>query len=543
MSILNRRNSQPSDDGSPIPLPFNAPRPLTASAARLDMKNKKEVDAINKRRLADKWQQEAWEYYDLIGEIKYTANLVASVMSRVNLYVGYVDKSANVPSEISSMDKLDPEFIEQAEDILYLLESGNGGTSGLLRNAALNLFVTGECWLVQEPARFSTNEPAKYNIRSVEEITATGGRNSQVVIKPRRDAKPAEFLPLPSKGFITRIWRNHPRYSDEADSSIRGVLDICDQLLLVDRTASATAKSRLNGGLLFVPDGLSNVSQNDGDMGEPGEMAELSADEEDSFEEELIAAMVTPIEDVGSASAVVPLVVRGPEDLGEKIVHIKFERSFDPQLVQRSERLLDRILGGLDIPKDVASGMSSVKYSNAIIIEEQLYKAHIEPMILMIVDCLTIGFLRPALRAQGWPEEKVNRAVVWYDPSAITAKPSKAEAAVTLYNLKAISQATLRRANGFTDSDAPSELERAQRMAEERAMISDAMSETLMNSIIPEDMKSQAREQALALSDPASANALQTALGGEPAPAAPEGSDTMEPTPNESQAPPTLMEP
>jgi hypothetical protein len=543
-SIFDRRNSKPSDDGSPVPLTFNAPRPLTASAARLDMKNKKEVDAINKRRQADKWQQEAWEYYDLIGEIKYTANLVASVMSRVNLYVGYVDKSANVPSEISTMEKLDPEFIQQAEDILYLLESGNGGTSGLLRNAALNLFVTGECWLVHEPARFSTNEPAKYQIRSVEEIAATTGRNSQVVIKPRRDAKPSEYLPLPSNGFISRIWRNHPRYSYEADSSLRGVLDICDQLLLVDRTASATAKSRLNGGLLFVPDGLSNVSQTDGDMDEAGEMAGMTDDVEDSFEEELIAAMVTPIEDVSSASAVVPLVVRGPEDLGAKIQHIKFERSFDPQLAQRSERLLERILGGLDIPKDVAAGMSSVKYSNAIIIEEQLYKAHIEPLILMIVDCLTIGFLRPALRAQGiHSESDINRAVVWYDPSAITAKPSKAEAAVTLYGMKAISMSTLRRANGFTDSDAPSELERAQRMAEERAAISDAMSETLMNSILPEELKQEARDSALAMSDPESANALQTALGGEPAPAAPEGSDTMEQTPSNEQAPPTLMEP
>jgi hypothetical protein len=404
--------------------------------------------------------------------------------------------------------------------------------------------VTGECWLVHEPARFSTNEPAKYQIRSVEEIAATTGRNSQVVIKPRRDAKPSEYLPLPSNGFISRIWRNHPRYSDEADSSLRGVLDICDQLLLVDRTASATAKSRLNGGLLFVPDGLSNVSQTDGDMDEAGEMAGMTDDVEDSFEEELIAAMVTPIEDVSSASAVVPLVVRGPEDLGEKIVHIKFERSFDPQLAARAERLLERILGGLDIPKDVAAGMSSVKYSNAIIIEEQLYKAHIEPLILMIVDCLTIGFLRPALRAQGiHSESDINRAVVWYDPSAITAKPSKAEAAVTLYGMKAISQNALRRANGFTDSDAPSELERAQRMAEERAMISDAMSETLMNSIIPEELKNEAREQALALSDPESANALQTALGCEPAPAAPEGSDTMEQTPSNEQAPPTLMEP
>jgi hypothetical protein len=546
-SIFDRRNSKPSTDGIPVPLPYNAPRPLTASAARLDMKNKKEVDAINKRRQADKWQQEAWEYYDLIGEIKYTANLVASIMSRVNLYVGYVDKSANVPSEISTIEKLDEEFIQQAQDILYLLESGNGGTSGLLRNAALNMFVTGECWLVHEPARFSTNEPAKYQIRSVEEITATTGRNSQVVIKPRRDAKPSEYLPLPTNGYISRIWRNHPRYSDEADSSLRGILDICDQLLLVDRTASATAKSRLNGGLLFVPDGLSNVSQSDGEMAIEGEVAPLSDDVEDSFEEELIAAMVTPIEDVGSASAVVPLVVRGPEDLGEKIVHIKFERTFDPQLAQRSERLLERILGGLDIPKDVAAGMSSVKYSNAIIIEEQLYKAHIEPLILLIVDCLTIGFLRPALRAQGHPESIVNRAVVWYDPSAITAKPSKAEAAVTLYEMKAISENALRRANGFTDSDAPTQLERVQRMAEERAMLTDAMSETLINSIIPEELKNQAREQALAMSDPSSANALQTALGGEPAaptaPGTPEGSDTIEPTQTNEQAPPTLMEP
>jgi hypothetical protein len=80
-------------------------------------------------------------------------------------------------------------------------------------------------------------------------------------------------------------------------------------------------------------------------------------------------------------------------------------------------------------------------------------------------------------------------------------------------------------------------------MAEERAAISDAMSETLMNSILPEELKQEARDSALAMSDPESANALQTALGGEPAPAAPEGSDTMEQTPSNEQAPPTLMEP
>lgn len=549
MSILNRRNSQPSDDdGSLVPLPFNTPRPLTASATRLDMKNKKEIDAINKRRQSDKWQQEAWEYYDLIGEIKYVANLIASVTSRVNLYVGYVEKSVNVPSNIETVKKLDPDFTQQAEDILYLLESGNGGTAGLLRSAALNMFISGECWLVNEPARFSTGEPSKYQIRSVEEVTTTSGRNAQVSIKPRRDAKPSEFIPLPTNGYASRIWRNHPRFSDEADSSLRGVLDVCDQLLVMDRAASASAKSRMNAGLLFVPDGLSNIAQADEEMTADGTVAP-SADE--SFEEELIAGLVTPVEDISSAASIVPTVIRGPEELGDKIRHITFERRVDQHHELRSDRLLDRILSGLDVPKDVAAGMSNVKYANAIVIEEQLYKAHIEPLVLLICDCLTIGFLRPALRAQGWEEDVVNRAVVWYDPSAITAKPSRAEASITLYEKKIISAEAVLRANGFTPADAPTELERVQRLAEERAVLSDAMSETLMNTIIPKELQDQARQQALAQSDPTSANALQTALGGDPsaAPAAPEvtpaadGSGTVDPTQSNVQAPPTLMEP
>lgn len=335
------------------------------------------------------------------------------------------------------------------------------------------------------------------------------------------------------------MWRNHPRYSDEADSSVRGILDICDDLLLLSRAASATAKSRLNGGLLFVPDGLSNISQSDGML--DGEDAALTHDAGDSFEEELIMSMTTPIADVSAASAVVPLVVRGPEDLGEKIKLIKFERAFDVKHIEHVDRLLERILGSLDIPADVAKGLSGVKYSNAILIEDQLYKAHIEPLMLMIADQLTIGFLRPALRAQGFPENLVNRAVVWYDPSSITAKPSKAEAAVTLYGLNAISLAALRRANGFSEGDAPSNLERSQRLAIDRGLLDEQTSATLFNTIIPEELQAKARQDALATSDPSSANALIEATS-------PTGDDPeapQEPTeaPSNVIAPPTLMEP
>lgn len=518
---------------------YNISRTLTASAARIDMKNKKEVDAITKRRMTSQWQGDAWEYYDLIGEVKYVTNLVSSQISRVNLYVGYVDKTTNVPSIIDDVEGLDPEFIKDANDILYLLESGNGGTAGLLRTAAINLFVAGECWLVREPAKYSTGEPDRYQIRSIDEITATNGKTKQVAIKPRRDAKPADYTLLPPNGFATRIWRNHGRFSDEADSSLKGVLDICDAILQLDRAAIAAAKSRMNAGMLFIPDGLSHAAQTDSEM-DP----DLANDVEESFEQELIDGFMMPVEDITSGALLVPTMVRGPADLGQHLRHISFERSVDPQLNQLGKDLLDRLLSGLDIPKDIAHGMSSVKYSNAIIIEEQLYKAHIEPLILFIVDCLTIGFLRQALRKQGWDEKLVNRAVVWYDPTAITAKPSKAESAIALYGLKLVSGEAVLRANGFAPEDAPSDLEKVQRMAEERAMISDAMSETLLNTIIPEDIKKNAREAALAVSDPASANALQQAVGGEPvAPEAGAPSDTIEPTATNEQAPPTLMEP
>ena len=75
--------------------------------------------------------------------------------------------------------------------------------------------------------------------------------------------------------------------------------------------------------------------------------------------------MTTPIADQDSAAAVVPLLIRGPAELGEKIKLFKFERSFDPALAERADRALDRIMQGIDVPKDVVTGLANVKYSNA----------------------------------------------------------------------------------------------------------------------------------------------------------------------------------
>lgn len=524
MSILTKLGASDSSENRKEvrqALPANAPRGLTASAVRINLKEKKEIEAVSVRRITDKWQDEAWDYYDYIPEVASSANLVAGILSRINLYVGYVKKTSNAPSDISAVEEIDPELAKSAEDILYLLESAKGGTAGVLRDAALNFFIAGECYLVREPARFSTGEESRYQIRSINEVVAiTSSRKPTLAIKPRRDSKDEELIKLPAvDGYIARMWRSHPRYGDEADSSLRPLLELCDSLLLLERTINAQAKAMLPAGILFVPDGLSNGYQADGDMqpelDEEGmEIAPLADDESEAFEERLQEALMAPLAAEDSGAVVVPLIIRGPADLGAKIQHIQLSRQFDPNHNNMAQGKLDRILGGLDIPKDVAAGFASVKYSNAILIEEQLYKAHIEPLILLIVDCLTSSFLRPALRAQGkFTEDEISRAVVWYDPSAITAKPSKAEAAVTLYGLGAISFDALRRANGFTDTDAPSELEALQRFGKEKGMLNEATTEMVVNSLIPKEMQEQLRQSQLANSDPNAVQALDQVLG------------------------------
>lgn len=534
MSIFTPRKDSELPEAEPRAFQSNkfaAPRTVVASAVRVNMRSTREAEQLKARKVSDVWQQEAWEYYDLLGEVKYSAGLIAAVMSRINLYAAYVEDSAHVPSNVKNIESLDEDFRKDCMNLLYALETSNGGTSGLLRNLALNLFVVGECYLTYEPGRISEGQLPTWHIRSIDELVVL---NKQYAIRPRKDSKQADYIKLGPTSSATRIWRPHPRYSDEADSSLRGLLELCDELLLLSRTSRATIRSRLNSGLLFVPDGLSISAESDGDI---DEMADGSDDAFDDFLEQLIDAMTTPIRDESDASAVVPLVIRGAEHLGEKIKHIAFYRTFDQMHAQLAQDLLDRILAGLDIPKDIAQGLSGVKYSNAILIEESLYKAHIEPMILMIVDALTVGYLRPKLIEAGWSPAEAQRAVIWYDPSAITAKPSKSESATTGYEMGAISAEAWRRENGFSLADAPSELETAQRLAKEKGMLSEPLTEMLINSMIPADMMAKYRGQALEESDPEAVEALEQVL---------EGGDTEEePTEEKSveAAPPTTAPP
>jgi len=480
------------------PVAYSSPRAMTAAAARISLNDKGEVEHFKQRRAggASDWQGEAWEYYDAIGEVKYAFNLVASVVSRIRLYAAAIDNPAETPVSVRSSNYIDPRLAAAAERALARLDSAYGGQAGLLRDAALNLSVSGECYLVQFPAKLGSGVVESWDIRSTDELQVDS-KNSYMII-PRRDVTSASrggnnnAIKLPNQAFVGRIWRAHPRYSEEADSSLRGLLDLCAELLLLNRTFRATARSRLNAGALYLPDGLSVAAQGDPDYPyddenelNPGVTVEEA---EDEFEDQLIDAMTTPIRDEDSASAVVPLIIRGPAELGDKIKQFKFERSFDPALAQRADRVLERILQGLDVPKDIVTGLANVKYSNALQIDEALYKAHIEPLMLLIADAITVVYLRPALVASGFTEEDVKKICVWYDPSQVATRNDRAADADSGFDRMAVSMEAWRRAHGFSAADAPDAKEVAIRLLIEKGALSPELTEAMINAISPEFM-------------------------------------------------------
>lgn len=525
--------------------PYSVPRALTAAAVQIKVNDKGEFEQFRLRRNASSsaWQAEAWEYYDAIGEIKYAFNLVASVVSRIRIYPAIVTNMSEAPKPLDRVESIDSNLAAAADRALARLDSAYGGQAGLLRDAALNLSVAGECYLVQIPERIGSGIPESWDIKSIDEIMVDPKGGFRVV--GRREAtvqnqrNGAGAIALTGNAFVGRIWRSHPRFSDEADSSLRGLLDLCAELLLLNRTFRATARSRLNAGALYLPDGLAvSSAMPAGDMpyGDETDVdpALLAEEAEDDFENELIDAMTTPIKDEDSASAVVPLIIRGPAELGDKIKQFKFERSFDPALAQRADRVLERILQGLDVPKDVVTGLANVKYSNALQIDETLYKTHIEPLMLLIADALTVVYLRPYLIANGYTPSEVANVVVWYDPSAIATRNDRAADADTGFEKGAISYDTWRRTHGFTDADAPSPDETVLRTILEKGMVSPELTEAVLAAVAP-DVLNKARDvQQQTSAAPIPPDVQNILQGGQPAapvegaPAAPAAPETTE---------------
>jgi hypothetical protein len=428
------------------------PNALVGAARRVHITDRNDVASLRARAISAD-QELAWDYWGSIGEIKQSYLYLARVGSRVRLYAGYQSDQGDAPVPIGAVGNLSRSLVVAARAEMARLGQGPGGQPQLIHSSLLNFLVPGECYLV--------GNNGSWSIRSTSEIffEDSDDPNRRVRIVSSRMKASTTYSYLPANAYIARIWRSHPRYTDDPDSALLGLLDDCRDLQMISRVMRASGRARLNAGLLYVADELRFQRAAD-----PGSGDEPSPDV-DPFEEELTTALSDPIGTTDSPSEVLPLIVRGPREFAKDgIVPINLARDISENDLKWFNLLRDRIMSSLDVPTDLITGLKEVRYSNAKTISEDFLKSYIEPMIVLLCEGLTTVFLRPRLLQMGYPEEFVRNVQVWYDPSEIVTRPDRSEDANQGHDRGVISDQSWRKAHGFSELDAPTAREKLEKI-------------------------------------------------------------------------------
>lgn len=458
------------------------PRAFVASATRVRLSEKP------KSRKTAEWQADAWMSYENVGEIQHAIDYIANHISKVRLF------GALVPTDPRDPPKADPE--PTADAAITSLHTEGGEYSAILRELTVNLQVAGECYLVGRQARDGQAE--FWEIRSTDELTITDNRYliRDYPSGPREEFTDAQLV-------VIHIMYPHPRWGGLPISPIRGILASADEIQRIERVIRAAAKSRSAGpGLLLMPDEAS--------FGNADPTTESSGDGEalgDPFMRTLMDAMITPIQEEGSASAVVPLLVRAPSDVLDNIRKVSLAIDIDTELI-KLDRALTRLAQGLPLPPEVVTGKSGLSHWSAWQVAEETITAYIEPIIAPIVNALTVEYYRPFLIASGISESEARTRMLWYDVTVLVTRPNRSADADFGLKSIAISDDTWRRIKGFTEADAPDPLEKLARLLLQRGSFDPTVTAVLLQvlGIVPRGVQALPIQQPPTQGPPQSPN-------------------------------------
>jgi hypothetical protein len=154
--------------------------------------------------------------------------------------------------------------------------------------------------------------------------------------------------------------------------------------------------------------------------------------------------------------------VRFTSDLIEKWKILKAEDPLDEWLLKERLDELGRLGDTLSITRErVSGGMGKQNHWGAWQASEEEIRMTFAPLAENICGALTKAYLRPMLRASGLSlvGENGGNLIVWYDISELTARPDMTVPAKDLYDRLEISGEALRRETGFSEEDAPDQIE------------------------------------------------------------------------------------
>ncbi len=356
----------------------------------------------------------------------------------------------------------------RAARVMAAFTGPQGGQKELKRRAAMHLQIAGESFLLGTPLKDKFDRAAGFmwEFLSTEEIRVTAGQGKQQIKRNASGLSDGDAGFVDVEAFIARLWRPDPRYSMRADSPMKRVLPICRELVVLSEVVDSIAKSRLSSGMLFIPEEMSFGPINETE-------APNDSDDFDEFIGTLVEHMSAPVRDRTSAAGLVPLVVRGAAEFGDKIRLIELAQDLDVTYQSLRMELLDRLAKGLDAPPEIIGGKAGLNHWSSYNVDADLIGKHVNPVGEMIAEFITVAYLRPMLAEfEHLSDQDVLRFELLFDSRILTSRQDEGPAATGAWDRMALSDATYLRANGFDMEDYPTGDERQRRLLE-KVVLSD----------------------------------------------------------------------
>ena len=418
---------------------------LTASAQRLRSTGK------GMQRLSQEWQARSLAYYDLSAIARFAADEHGKALAKVRIFPAFLEDGEIVEIEEGEEGDDAIEWLNRIHD------DGSTSRTGMQASFARQMFMTGDGYLLGTASEMSRDEE-KWEFVSVQELRKDGRQFRRYAGGPGSPENleiidDDDFAPLTGRNAAAyRMYRPHPAYSLRADSPMHPLLDLFEEMILLQMAVHARVKSRLaSAGILFYSDEISFPSL-DGQKDVPGQ---------DRLMRIIFPHMTRPIQEPGSASAVMPLTMRVPtggKPLQDLFWHWK---PGDPNEVYREQglrsELLEHIAIGVDLPAEVVKGLADANHWTGWQIDEQYAKRHIYPVAQLWCDNLLSVYLRPTAKAEKF--ERWDELVIGYDAADIVVHPDQTENAKDLYDRKALKRVRLAESLGFTEADLPDDTE------------------------------------------------------------------------------------
>jgi len=407
-------------------------RSLIASAAQVDLK----MPNWNIYYGYDTgWQVELWRFYDCVPEFARAASYIGQACSRVRIYVAEVNEHGEIQGEVTPTNPVG----KLAATVL----GGPQRRTELLRLMGLAQMVSGEFWILGMNVADSDEDRwfvVQYNeLRQIENFLAYPEADPMRQFAYQMGDK--EYVLREGRDVIYRVWTPHPARTIAADSPGRTLQMTLMELEILTQYILAQARSRLaSGGVWPWPAGADFAK----DDTEPVNS--------DRLMQKMLDAAQANLQNFGSASQLVPIIVELPDELFDKVKDpIMFGSVLSEQAAKLREEARNSIAGGMDIAPEIVTGMGDSTHWNGPLIEQSTIDTVVDPVMTRIVNALTTIYLAPALKILGKDPKKY---AFWFDTAALVTRPNRLKETLELYGQGLVSADEVRKAADLPESAA-----------------------------------------------------------------------------------------